>query len=67
MPWIREHWIVLLLLGLYTALMVHHAVVGKRRTHGMVDYYIGGRGMGGLRVDAEFLPGRTALDLDTSQ
>ena len=54
MPWIREHWIVLLLLVLYTAVMVHHALVGKRRTHGMVDYYIGGRSLGGLALGLSF-------------
>ena len=54
MLWIREHWIVLLLLVLYTALMVHHALVGKRRTQGMVDYYIGGRSLGGLALGVSF-------------
>ena len=54
MTWILEHWFVLLLLLLYTAMMVHHALVGKRRTEGMVDYYVGGRGMGGITLGISF-------------
>ncbi len=48
MSWILDHWIALLLLAGYTALMVYHALVGKRQTRGITDYYIGGRSMGGI-------------------
>ena len=54
MTWILEHWLVLLLLILYTAIMVHHALVGKRRTRGMVDYYVGGRRLGGVALGVSF-------------
>ncbi len=54
MSWVREHWIVLALLGAYTVLLVQHALAGRRRTRGMVDYYVGGRAMGGIALGLSF-------------
>ncbi len=54
MAWIISNWLVLLLLGIFIALMVHHAWVGKRRTRGLVDYYVGGRSMGGVALGLSF-------------
>lgn len=54
MAWIQNHWLVLLLLVGYTAMMVHHAAVGKRNTKGMTDYYVGGRSMGGVALGISF-------------
>ena len=54
MIWIQNHWPILVLLVLYTALMVYHAWSGKRRTHGLVDYYIGGRSLGGIAIGLSF-------------
>ena len=34
--------------------MIHHAWVGKRRTRGLVDYYVGGRSMGGVVIGLSF-------------
>ena len=51
---LRTFWLVYLLLALYTALMAHHAYAGKRATKGIADYYIGGRGMGGLILGVSF-------------
>ena len=34
--------------------MAHHAWVGKRRTRGLVDYYVGGRSMGGVAIGLSF-------------
>ena len=54
MTWIFDHWFVLLLLAAYTGLMAHHALVGKRGTKGMTDYYVGGRSMGGIALGISF-------------
>ncbi|MFQ5705120.1 MAG: sodium:solute symporter [Gemmatimonadales bacterium] len=54
MTWILEHWFVLLLFAIYSALLVHHAIVGKRRTHDTADYYVGGRTMGGVAIGISF-------------
>ncbi|MEE2669724.1 MAG: hypothetical protein VYD78_06955 [Gemmatimonadota bacterium] len=50
----REFWIVHLLLAAYTALMAYHAYAGNRETKGIADYYIGGRGMGGVVLGLSF-------------
>jgi len=54
MTWIADHWLVLVLFGLYTAMIVRHAIVGNRRTHTTVDYYVGGRAMGGVALGISF-------------
>ena len=54
MSWISEHAPVLVLLAAYTALMVHHAIIGHRKTKAMADYYIGGRSMGGVALGISF-------------
>ena len=54
MTWIGSHWLVLLFLAAFIGLMVHHAWVGKRRTRGLVDYYVGGRSMGGTAIGLSF-------------
>ena len=51
---LQEFWIVHLLLGLYTALLVYHAYVGHKGTKGITDYYVGGRGMGGVALGLSF-------------
>lgn len=51
---LREFWLVHLLLALYTALMAYHAYAGNRETKGLADYYIGGRGMGGVVLGLSF-------------
>jgi SSS family transporter len=54
MTWIGEHWLVFVMLLAYTALMAHHAVIGKRATRGRTDYYVGGRTMGGIAIGISF-------------
>ncbi len=54
MTWFSEHWLVLVLLLGYVAIMAWHAVIGKRGTHGLADYYIGGRRMGGIALGISF-------------
>ena len=54
MTWIVEHWIALALLALYGALLLRHAIEGRRATHGRADYYVGGRHMGGVVLGLSF-------------
>ncbi len=54
MNWFQEHWLVLVLLVGYTGIMAWHAVQGKRGTHGLADYYVGGRRMGGIALGISF-------------
>ena len=52
--WLHEHWIVLAFLALYGAVLATHALQGRRRTHSRVDYYVGGRTMGGVAIGLSF-------------
>ena len=54
MTWVYDHWLVLALLAGYTALLMRHAISGKRRTHGATDYFVGGRSMGGVALGLSF-------------
>jgi len=48
------YWPVHLLLALYTGVLVYHAWRGSRETHGLADYYVGGRSMGGVTLGLSF-------------
>ena len=54
MAWVSEHWLAVLLMTIYTALMLYHAQVGRRASHNMTDYYVGGRNLGGVVVGISF-------------
>jgi SSS family transporter len=54
MAWLAEHRFVLVLLLAYSALLVVHAWQGRRGTRGVVDYYVGGRSMGGVALGLSF-------------
>ena len=51
---LREFWLVHTLLVGYTVMLAHHAWVGKQSTKGIADYYVGGRGMGGVVLGLSF-------------
>ncbi len=51
---LREFWLVHALLAVYTVMLVHHAWSGNRSTKGITDFYVGGRGMGGLVLGLSF-------------
>jgi SSS family transporter len=51
---LREFWLVHVLLALYTVLLVYHAYSGQKETKGLADYYVGGRGMGGVALGLSF-------------
>ncbi|MBI4540194.1 MAG: hypothetical protein HY704_11870 [Gemmatimonadetes bacterium] len=54
MRWITDHWVFLALFAGYTALLALHAWEGQRRTRGLLDYYVGGRTMGGVAIGLSF-------------
>lgn len=54
MVWLQEHLLVLTLLALYSGFMVRHAWVGQRRSTTSLDYFVGGRSMGGLAIAVSF-------------
>ncbi len=51
---ISSHWLILLFLLIFIGLTSHHAWVAKRRTRGLVDYYVGGRSMEGIAIGLSF-------------
>lgn len=51
---LRTYWPAHLLLLLYTVVLAHHAWSGNRATHGIADYYIGGRALGGAALGLSF-------------
>ena len=51
---LQQFWLVHLLLVVYTALLAYHAYRGNKETEGIADYYVGGRGMGGLVLGLSF-------------
>lgn len=51
---LREYWMVHSLLVAYTGMLAWHAWQGNRSTHGVADYYVGGRSMGGVVIGLSF-------------
>ncbi len=47
MTWLAAHWIHLTFVAIYLGILVYHASVARRRVHGLDDYLIAGRRMGG--------------------
>lgn len=54
MSWLVEHWFGVALFAGYSALLLHHGHIGRRRTSGVGDYYVGGRNMGGVVIGVSF-------------
>jgi SSS family transporter len=52
--WVASHWVVVVLLAAYGAMLVWHAHEGHRGTRGVTDYYVGGRRMGGIALGLSF-------------
>lgn len=51
---LTTYWIVYALFGLYSVLLVRHALHGNRETKGVADYYVGGRSMGPVVIGLSF-------------
>jgi SSS family transporter len=54
MTWIADHWVAAVLLVVYTAVLFYNANIGRRSSHNLVEYYLGGRSMGGAVVGISF-------------
>ncbi|MBT7335526.1 MAG: hypothetical protein HN856_14200 [Gammaproteobacteria bacterium] len=54
MAWITQHWFAVVLLFGYTAVLLYNAVLGRRASKELADYYVGGRNMGGLAIGVSF-------------
>jgi SSS family transporter len=54
MDWIYQHWLAVVLLGLYTAMLLYNAYRGSRASSGLSGFYVGGRNMGGVMIGVSF-------------
>lgn len=54
MNWLEEHWLRLLFMSGYLAMLAYHCWAAKRETHGLDDYLIGGRKLGGWVIALSF-------------
>ena len=54
MKWLSEHWLHLIFVGVYFAILLRHALVGHRRVHSLDDYLVAGRGLGGWVIGLSF-------------
>ena len=54
MSWMGEHWLAAVLLVVYTGVLFYHAHIGRRSSHNLTDYYVGGRKLGGVAVGMSF-------------
>lgn len=49
-----QHWLAVVLLVAYTAMLLYNAYLGSRASAGIADYYVGGRNMGGVMIGISF-------------
>jgi SSS family transporter len=52
--WLSQHWLAAVLMTLYTLILFYHANIGRRASHNLSDYYVGGRNLSGLVVGVSF-------------
>jgi len=52
--WFSDHWVAGVLFVVYTIVLFYHAQVGRRVSHDMTEYYVGGRSLGGVVVGISF-------------
>jgi SSS family transporter len=52
--WVSQHWLAVVLFVLYSGALFYNAWLGRRRTRGVADYFVGGRGMGGVAIGISF-------------
>lgn len=51
---LRAYWIAYVLLAAYATMLARHAWAGNRGTHGVADYFVGGRAMGPVAIGLSF-------------
>ncbi len=54
LEWISQHWVAVVLLLGYTAMLLYNAWLGSRASQGVEGYYVGGRNMGGIVIGVSF-------------
>jgi SSS family transporter len=54
MTWMVDHWVAAFGLVIYTAVLFYNANIGRRSSHDLSEYYLGGRTMGGAVVGVSF-------------
>jgi len=54
LEWISQHWLAVVLLVAYTAMLLYNAYLGSRASTGLAGYYVGGRNMGGVMIGVSF-------------
>ena len=54
MNWLEEHWLRLLFMTGYLAMLAYHCWAAQRETHSLDDYLIGGRKLGGWVIALSF-------------
>lgn len=54
MDWLQGHWLQLVFVGLYLALLAWHGWQGQRRTRDLSDFLVGGRRIGGVVTGLSF-------------
>ena len=54
MDWLQGHWLQLVFVGVYLALLAWHGWLGQRRTRDLSDFLVGGRRIGGIVIGLSF-------------
>ena len=54
MDWLFKHWLLILLLVLYTGVLLNNAYRGASASKGISDFFVGGRRMGGIAIGVSF-------------
>lgn len=54
MSWLAEHKLIVALFAAYAALLAWHGWQGLRQSHGVADYYVGGRRLGGATIGMSY-------------
>ena len=54
MDWVLKHWLLILLLIVYTGILLNNAYRGVRDSEGIEDFFVGGRRIGGFAIGISF-------------
>lgn len=54
MDWMQQHWLAVVLLIGYTAMLLYNAYLGSRASEDINGYYVGSRNMGGVVIGVSF-------------
>lgn len=54
MTWIADHWLQVSLLVAYLAMLIHHALAGRKESRSVDGYLVAGRNLGGIAIALSF-------------